>query len=478
MLIANSANLQITRVNTAAVSLWGYPEEILIKKNISDLFISDTKYFLSSSNCHFYSIIIRSDGSIAQRFLTALHIQISGQDYIYLIINPSAGINKHLSEEILKNNHFNLLFGKNPFPGIIFNRETGKIILVNEAASELYGYSLEEFCSIKMEEISPEAIMPVFPNNTEQVVPDEYYKTVASHQTKNKDVLKVEMHTRSYNIKDQPAAISFIKNITNRTAADTSAETGCVCSESKSPDKDISNSIPCPDPLSSIKSIILSNMSHELRTPLVGILGYSDIIKNEVVNSELKQMADVIHKSGEKLLTDLNMVLNLSAIEIGLTKLFYVEADLCEIILKVIEKVKNEAEKKHLYLNFKTAQSKLLLRTDKELLSDALYYIIDNAIKFTNSGGVTVELDFLVEKLTPYYTIKITDTGLGISEEQQQTIFEAFRQISEGSNRKYGGLGIGLTVAKKIVMMFGGKITFTSKLNEGAKFILSFPAVR
>jgi PAS domain S-box-containing protein len=446
-----------------------------MKKNISELFVSDTKYLFISPNCHFHSAIIKNDGSIVQILLTSLHIQLSGHDYVCLIIGQSAETNEHYTENVLKYNHFNLLFSKNPFPGIIFNRESGRIILVNEAASELYGYSLDEFCSIKLEDISLEGKIPVFPLNIEQVIPDRYFKTVACHQTKSKDVIEVEMHTRPYNLNNQPAAISYIKNITNRTSVNSVTETGGFYSGSKLQSKGIVNSSHCSDSLSSLESIILSNMSHELRTPLVGILGYSDILKNEVANYELKQMADVIHKSGEKLLTDLNMVLNLSAIEIGLTKLFYVEADLCEIILKVIAKVKCEAEKKHLYLNFKIAQKEFLVMTDKELIFDTLYYIIDNAIKFTNSGGVTVELDFAFEEGSPYYTIKVTDTGLGISEEQQQIIYNAFRQISEGSNRKYGGLGIGLTVAKKIVMMFGGKIAFSSKLNEGTQFQLSFP---
>ena len=474
VIIINKDNQKVIRANAAAIDLLGYPANVLTTKYISELFTPGINDGLLSGGLHFPSVILKSSGIWTKIYLTVINIKISGIEHLAFLINPFTDEHKQIINDIKQNSLFNILFEKNPLPGIIFGLETGKVLLANDAATDLYGYTEEEFGNLTIENICPELKVPGFLNIAEPLLPGRYYKTIAYHQSKNKNILEVEMHTRLYDFNRKSAVITFVNNISKRNDARLEFAHGRFpkVDDAYPAGRDINTAV---DSLSSLKSIILSNMSHELRTPLVGILGYSDILKSEVVNSELKQMADVIHKSGEKLLTDLNMVLNLSAIEIGLTKLFYVEADLCDIILKVINKLKSETDKKHLYINFSSKYKVFPVRTDRELMHDALYYIVDNAIKFTNSGGVNVEIDYLIEDSRQYYIVSISDTGLGISEEQQQLIFEAFRQISEGTNRTFGGLGIGLTVAKKIVMLFGGKIIFTSEMNKGSKFTLYFP---
>lgn len=224
-----------------------------------------------------------------------------------------------------------------------------------------------------------------------------------------------------------------------------------------------------------LKTIILTNMNHEFRTPLVGILGYAEILENEITDHELKEMLDVIRENGERLLTSLNMIINLSALEAGNIKLFKTKVDLSVIVLKVINKCKSYADKKKLYIKLNPKQQNFVLRIDKDLLHDALFFIIDNGIKYTEMGGLTINIDYCTDGQKKCCKIEIIDTGIGIPENKQKIIFEAFRQISEGNNRTFEGLGLGLTVAQKIINMIGGEIKFTSTPRKGTTFALLIP---
>jgi PAS domain S-box-containing protein len=471
MLLVDSTSLIIKHANLAAVSFWGYPQETMESKNLSELIVSDTSHIISDADCLSWLPILKCDGSIVKKHITHFPVEFSDNHYVCILVSTSGGVHQNETEDICKNSDFKLLFKKNPFPGIVYNRKTRKILFVNEAASELYGFTQTEFLSKKVDDI---VIKDETLNSLEDAVsliPGRYYRTIANHQTKDNNILNVEVHTWPYEMANKYTAISFIKNKTNEIPSKPACEKKDFNSDHNIKRYFLNNS----DEFSTLKTIILSNLSHELRTPLVGILGYSDILKSEIVNSEMKQMAEVIHASGEKLLTDLNMILNLSAIEIGKAELFFKETDLCIIILKIIKKMQPSAEKKKIYLRFSSPYRELKVLTDSELIYDTLYYIIDNAIKFTNSGGVTIDLGFTYEQNKPYYKIQVIDTGIGITDEQQKVIFDAFRQINEGTNRIFGGLGIGLTVAKKIISMLGGEITFSSVLAEGSSFTLFLP---
>jgi len=471
MLLVDPASLHVNRANSAAVSFWGYPQEAMESKILSELIVSDTSHIISGADCLSWLPLLKSDGSIVNKHITHFPVEFSGNNFVCILVSTSGGVQQTETDDICKNSDFKLLFKKNPFPGIVYNRKTRKILFVNEAASELYGFTHTEFLSKKIDDIiiKDETLNSL--EDSVSLIPGRYYRTIANHQTKDNNILNVEVHTWPYEMANKYTAISFIKNKTNEI----SSNPACMKDDLNSTDKIKRYFVNNSDEFSTLKTIILSNLSHELRTPLVGILGYSDILKSEIVNSEMKQMAEVIHASGEKLLTDLNMILNLSAIEIGKAELFLKETDLCVIILKIMKKMQPNAEKKKIYLKFSSPYRELKVFTDSELIYDSLYYIIDNAIKFTNSGGVSIDLGFTYEQKRPFYKIQVNDTGIGISEEQQRVIFDAFKQINEGTNRIFGGLGIGLTVAKKIITMLGGEITFSSVLAEGSSFTLFLP---
>lgn len=214
-----------------------------------------------------------------------------------------------------------------------------------------------------------------------------------------------------------------------------------------------------------LKGIILANISHEMRTPLQGILGYTEIAKDKTKDPDLLSDLDTIYNDGRRLLRIINMFLNLTYLE---TKNFipYFEAiNLSDILRHVAESYLTAAEQKGLYLRIKTDIQPLIANTNKILLRDVLDNIIDNAVKFTNEGGVDIS-SFREEKNgISEAVIQIKDTGIGIQKEKEDLLFKEFRQLSEGLNRKYEGLGLGLTISKRMIEKLEGKMNIQSDSN-------------
>jgi len=224
-----------------------------------------------------------------------------------------------------------------------------------------------------------------------------------------------------------------------------------------------------------IKSVFFANMSHELRTPLNGILGFSELLQEELSsNPELKEMAETINKSGNRLLETLNLILNLSKLEAEMIELNLKRINIVPSIYETVRLYSQIAQKRDLELKFVTSSDKIECLLDENLLNSISNNLINNALKYTKEGSVTVELksdkDFAV--------IKISDTGIGIPKDKQSQIWEAFRQVSEGINRSFEGTGLGLTITKKYVELMRGEISLESEDNNGSTFIIKFPLLK
>jgi CheY-like chemotaxis protein len=224
-----------------------------------------------------------------------------------------------------------------------------------------------------------------------------------------------------------------------------------------------------------VKSTFLANMSHELRTPLVGILGYSELLSNMLHEEETQEMALTINTSGKRLLHTLNLILDLSRIEANQQE---IHNEIFELNCFLIERVKLfdlVAKAKKLNLTYSSQCDEIFIDTDARLLEHIVNDLINNAIKYTDSGKVTVRLCIEQTISGHEIQIKVTDTGIGIPEKQQSVIFDAFRQVSEGYNRSFEGTGLGLTITKKYIELLGGKIALESTVGMGSTFTISFP---
>nr|NQU94385.1 tetratricopeptide repeat protein [Bacteroidota bacterium] len=224
-----------------------------------------------------------------------------------------------------------------------------------------------------------------------------------------------------------------------------------------------------------LKSIFLANISHELRTPLNGILGFAEILQTEISEPVYREMAEVINSSGKRLLTTLNSIIDLSIIESRQMDLNKTTVFLDEFVREMVMLSRVPATRKSLFVEFTAKAPGITLFTDPKILNNLLHNLVDNAIKYTRKGGVTVEIDNEIRGDTEWAIINIIDTGIGIPKNYVSQIFDKFRQGSEGHNREYEGAGLGLTICKKYTELINGELYVKSVFGEGSVFSLKLP---
>jgi signal transduction histidine kinase len=222
------------------------------------------------------------------------------------------------------------------------------------------------------------------------------------------------------------------------------------------------------------KSEFLANMSHELRTPLNAILGYTELILDNIYGDVSVKIRDVLERlahNGRHLLGLINDVLDLSKIEAGQLILSLNEYSMGEVVQTVFTSVEALAVEKKLGLKAVVLPDLTTGRGDEQRIAQVLLNLLGNAIKFTDEGEVRVEVTASNET----FLVSVSDTGPGLSEADQKRIFEEFRQVDGSSTREKGGSGLGLSIAKKIVEMHGGRIWVESIPGEGSIFRFTLP---
>lgn len=219
------------------------------------------------------------------------------------------------------------------------------------------------------------------------------------------------------------------------------------------------------------KTNFLANMSHEIRTPLNGILGFTELLKNEITNPEHIKYTNIIERSGKRLLDTLHLILTFAKLDAEKQDISYSNVKIQDVIDETIQSFEAIAKMKSLYLKSEISMDNIFAKSDEKFLLQILNNLVNNAIKYTNTGGVTVELSKNSHKIV----IKIIDTGIGIAKDKHEIIFEEFRQESEGFSRNFEGTGLGLSITKKFVELMKGKIYVESELGKGSTFIVELP---
>ena len=224
------------------------------------------------------------------------------------------------------------------------------------------------------------------------------------------------------------------------------------------------------------KSLFLANMSHEIRTPLNGILGFLELLKTTETTPEQQEYISTIEQSAKNLLQIVNNILDVSKIESNKVSLEIIDFKALDEFENTVEIFATPAAQKQIeYVTDISPNMPSVLKGDVLKIKEILTNLINNAIKFTNpQGTISVKIKFngiKDNKANLYFEVK--DTGIGMSEEQKNKIFEAFAQADESVTRKYGGTGLGLTIVKSYIEMMGGKIEVESEINKGTKFYFS-----
>lgn len=222
------------------------------------------------------------------------------------------------------------------------------------------------------------------------------------------------------------------------------------------------------------KSQFLANMSHELRTPMNAILGYTELVVDGIYGEVPEPIRDVLERvqqSGQHLLGLINAVLDLSKIEAGQLTLSLSDYAMQEVVQTVLNSVESLAAERQLALQVDLPPDLPTGKGDAQRISQVLLNLLGNALKFTEVGAIGVRVSCADDT----FTVAVSDTGPGISEADQQTIFDEFQQADNSSTRKYGGTGLGLSIARKIVEMHGGRTWVESSLGKGSTFWFTIP---
>jgi signal transduction histidine kinase len=222
------------------------------------------------------------------------------------------------------------------------------------------------------------------------------------------------------------------------------------------------------------KSQFLANMSHELRTPLNAILGYTELIADGVYGETPEKVQATVQRiitNGRHLLGLINDVLDLSKIEAGQLTLSLTDYSMKDVVHSVYGAVEPLAAEKKLTFKAEIAPDMSAGLGDERRLTQVLLNLVGNAIKFTDDGEVVIK----ASQNDGAFSVKVCDTGPGISEDDQKKLFQEFQQADSSTTKKKGGTGLGLAISKKIIEMHGGKIWLESQVGKGSTFAFTVP---
>jgi predicted ATPase/signal transduction histidine kinase len=220
------------------------------------------------------------------------------------------------------------------------------------------------------------------------------------------------------------------------------------------------------------KSLFLANMSHELRTPLNALIGYSELLVEDMADNEMVDYTDdvsKIHVSARHLLSLINDILDLSKIEARKMELHLERVELSDLVSEVITTVKPSVDRHGNKLVHRCPR--VAITTDRTKLRQVLVNLLSNAAKFTNEGEVGLH----VTELPAHVELAVSDTGIGISADQQARLFQAFNQAESNTSAKFGGTGLGLALSRELSILMGGDIRVESEVGKGSTFIVTLP---
>lgn len=342
--------------------------------------------------------------------------------------------------------------------------EGEKFILFNKQAEILYGLPKGKLVNTKPYELSPEyqsdgklseEKAKEYIRNAYEGIPQRFEWI---HIKPDKTEITTDVSLNKVIFENKAMLLAIVRDITTRKKAE----------------QQLIDAKEFAEEANRMKTNFLNNMSHEIRTPLNIMIGYSDMLKEVIKDSETLRIVEIIKSGGTRLLNTLNMILKLSQIESKKIIVNITSVDIAKTAEEIANFYTDIANKKNLSLIVDVRQ-KVFSPLDKDILYSILSNLVQNAISYTKQGFVKIQIDKETTDSKEYSLIKVIDTGIGIPSELMEIIFEPFRQVSEGYGRAFEGTGLGLTLAKKYVDLMNGDISVSSKVGKGSTFILKFP---
>lgn len=340
----------------------------------------------------------------------------------------------------------------------IFMIQDKRMIYVNKAFTDIFGYKIEELLSMEMTNlIAPEYRRTVSENYDKRMkgeeIPAQYEIEIL---TKNKERRYVILNTGVAHYRGKPTSVGSVLDI----------------SSIKKIENDLRKAKEDAEKATQMKSMFLASLSHEIRTPLSSIIGIAGVLEETKLTEEQKEYLNVINISGNNLMSLINNILDFSKIESGKLELGKIEFSIHEVVEEVCSVLNLQAEESEVDLSSDIAE-KVPKRVvgDPMRLKQILINLVNNAIKFTKQGSVNIKVQKFDEDENTYRVkFNVIDTGIGVAVEQRNKLFNAFSQADVSIARNYGGTGLGLAISKHFVMMMNGEIGVESKSGKGSNF--------
>jgi PAS domain S-box-containing protein len=340
----------------------------------------------------------------------------------------------------------------------------GEIQLANAETTKLFGYRREELIGRDVEMLIPLRYHGRHPGHRSDFFSAPQARAMGAQldlSGRRKDGVEfpIEISLSPLETEDGLLATAAIRDVTER----------------KRVERDLSDANHQLESASRAKDRFLASMSHELRTPLNAILGFTGTLLMELpgaLNAEQTKQLRTVQRSGRHLLSLINDLLDLARIESGKMRLRIEPIECSELLAEVVTGLRPLADQKQIALTLVDGERELELRSDRRALSQILINLTNNAIKFTDAGGVTLELGRRCEQGCTLTRFTVRDTGCGIRDEDRELLFAAFAQVGGADANPYEGTGLGLYICRTLAPLISGSITFESEIGTGSTFTL------
>ena len=466
---------RLLEANTAFRNLLDYSLEAMKQLTIydivaysKDLIDNNIEFLLTDKQFRIGEVLYRRrDSSCVDVEVSGSVISYGGREIICTVVRDITERKQAEAELRESEERYRLLFKNNPHPMWVYDLETLEFIAVNHSAVKHYGYTRDEFLNMTVADIRPPQELPRLLENISPVDVGIEFAGVWQHQKKDGTIIDVEITSYALVFDSRNAELVLAHDVTDRLQAEAELYKAKEAAEAAS----------------LAKSQFLANMSHELRTPLNAIIGYSEILQEEALDlGEEDFVSDLerIHNSGQHLLTLINDILDLSKIEAGHAELELKTFDVSDAVQDVARTVEPLFFRNTNRLNVECPNNIGELYSDQTKFTQILFNLLSNAAKFTQKGTITLSVERIKNDENSWdaeqLIFKCTDTGIGMTPQQLQKLFQPFTQADTSTTRKYGGTGLGLAIAQKYSQMLGGEITVNSEFGKGSTFTLMLPA--
>lgn len=352
-------------------------------------------------------------------------------------------------------NSFQQLFQRSPNPTVVYDTQTLRFLAVNEATVTEYGYALDEFPKLTVTDLCrPEDLEKALTHIARVSRP---YTGHWEHRRKDGSIFEVELVSHPMVFEGKPARLVTVRNITTR----------------KLIEKVLTEAQLARNEGSEMKSRFLSTISHEMRTPLNGISGCLELLESETDPARRNDLSDTAQKSASELLTLIERLIQAAEINNTPARTEIREIELEPFLERITKNFATSAERKNIKLIITVGESlPKSAHLHAEWLEQTLQILIENSIKFSSGGTVQLSVE---ENAQEGLQFALSDEGIGIAEAEQLKIFDSFYQADQSFSRKYGGLGLGLFVARQLCELMDATLAVHSSPESGSTFVISLP---